>query len=545
MRFKIATGERDDPMKAGVSEALLHTQARKLSLKLEESVEAFYQGVDSTVDTKKLRGLLELVHRFGDFKDRSRVSNTAELYLDIDITTPEEMLESLKDPTQIARRNKRGALLVVMPQKIKELFLAPARIRCAYGGRGSGKTYNFATMVIIEALKRLDDGQSGCIICAREFQNSIRSSSLAALKEVIEQFPQFQPFFEVGDTYLKARGVRGNQIDFYFIGLRRSIQSIRSKHKILLMWVDEAEEVSEEAWRVILPTLRDNTSELWVTWNPRSPTSATHRRFVTEKSEDTVSKSINYFDNPMFPAILEIQRKDDFEKRPDVYDHIWNGHFDVTKEGAYYTKQIAQMEQEGRLCDLALNPMFKVKAFFDIGGAGRNADLTTIWFAQFIDGQIHVIDYYEAQGVSVQTHVDYMRQSGYSSADIILPHDGHNHNSVSEHSFYSYMVREGFHTECMPNAGKGAVMQRIDTTRLLFDRVHMDRDRTKGGLYALRHYHEKRNAITGQSHGANHDWSSHAADAFGLMCLYYSEVYKSPEDLEKTRRLEEMLNRQR
>ena len=56
-----------------------------------------------------------------------------------------------------------------------------------------------------------------------------------------------------------------------YAGLRRNLDSIKSKARILLCWVDEAETVSE-TWlgRKLIPTVREDDSEIWVTWNPEN-----------------------------------------------------------------------------------------------------------------------------------------------------------------------------------------------------------------------------------------------------------------------------------
>ncbi|WP_228703819.1 PBSX family phage terminase large subunit [Acinetobacter larvae] len=107
------------------------------------------------------------------------------------------------------------------------------------------------------------------------------------------------------------------------------------KARILLCWVDEAETVSEIAWRKLLPTVREDGSEVWVTWNPERRDSATSKRFRHEQIFDELTGELigvgcemNYSDNPWFPEVLEIERRQDQANQDDAtYRWIWEGDY--------------------------------------------------------------------------------------------------------------------------------------------------------------------------------------------------------------------------
>ena len=119
-----------------------------------------------------------------------------------------------------------------------------------------------------------------------------------------------------------------------FAGLGHNLDSIKSKAKILLLWVDEAEPVSAGAWTVTIPTVREEGAEIWVTWNPMRKKSATHERFRLSPPEGSKIIELNWTDNPFFPKILNTTRLDDLKNRPDQYDWVWNGGFRTVVEGA-------------------------------------------------------------------------------------------------------------------------------------------------------------------------------------------------------------------
>lgn len=199
--------------------------------------------------------------------------------------------------------------------------------RVVHGGRGSGKTITMAKMVCIFVLSMAVSGQSGTALCAREFLNSLEDSTLAEIKSAINSEPEIlAPWFDVGEKYVRTRGLPG-RIDFVFVGLRHNVDSLKSKARVLITWVDEAENVSEMAWRKLIPTVMRYGGEMFLSYNPESPESATHKRFRANQSDRILIEQVNWNDNPWFPEALNRERLDDLEHRPDIYHHVWEGEF--------------------------------------------------------------------------------------------------------------------------------------------------------------------------------------------------------------------------
>ena len=165
-----------------------------------------------------------------------------------------------------------GSAKIELPSKLIPVFSGKARYRGAYGGRGSGKTRSFALMAALKGYQLAMANRTGVILCAREFMNSLSDSSMAEVKSAIVSVPWMADYYDIGSNYIRTKNRR---IEFLFAGLRHNIDSIKSKAKIHLCWVDEAEPVSEIAWQKLIPTIREKDSEIWVTWNPERETSAT------------------------------------------------------------------------------------------------------------------------------------------------------------------------------------------------------------------------------------------------------------------------------
>lgn len=413
-----------------------------------------------------------------------------------------------------------------IPEKLIPVFDGEADVRGAYGGRGSAKTRSFAKMAATKGYIYGKAGVSGILLCGRQYMNSLEDSSLEECKRAIEDEPFLGDYYDVGEKYIKSKDGR---ISFAFAGLDRNIASIKSKGRILLCWVDEAEPVTEHAWSTLIPTLREEgedwNAELWVTWNPRRKGSATDKRFRNVNDPLIKIVELNWRDNPKFPSKLERDRLRDKSERPDSYEHIWEGDYETVVQGAYYAASLTQAKQDGRIGRVPADPLMTIRLFADIGGTGARADAFTMWAAQFIGKEIRVIDYYEAVGQPLGAHLNWMRERCYTPdrAQIWLPHDGSTQDKVYDVSYESALKQAGYKVTVVPNQGKGAAKARIEAARRLFPAIWFNADTTEAGRDALGWYHEKRDEDRNIGLGPEHDWASHGSDAFGLMSVAYEE----------------------
>jgi len=408
---------------------------------------------------------------------------------------------------------------IELPEKLVPVFSGEALYRGAYGGRGSAKSRSFAKMAAVHGLRCALAGEAGVIVCGREFQNSLDESSMAEVRQAIESEPWLSAHYELGEKFIRTRDGR---IDFRFAGLRRNIESIKSTSRIRLLWVDEAEPVSEQAWQKAIPTVREENAEIWVTWNPERRASATNRRFRETPPEHSKIVEVNWRDNPWFPRTLDMIRREDEARRPEQYAHIWDGEYATAFAGAYYAAALQEAAKEGRIGRVTKDPLMAVRAYVDIGGTGAKADAYAMWICQFVGREIRVLDYYEAVGQPLGVHIEWLRERGWGKANIYLPHDGATHDRVYDVSFESAFRGAGFDVEVIPNQGPGAARARIEAARRRFPSIWINEETTEAGRDALGWYHEKRSEdVRDVGLGPEHDWSSHSADAWGLMCVAY------------------------
>lgn len=200
------------------------------------------------------------------------------------------------------------------PAKFECLF-KPMRYKSFHGGRGSGKSFSVARALVIKAAQK-----PLRILCCREVQNTIRDSVHRLLADQIEALG-LSPWYEVTQNAIRGR----NGSEFIFKGLHYDPQGIKSTEGVDIAWVEEAQTVSEDSWSVLIPTIRQEGSEIWLTWNPLDEDSATYQRFITNRPPNCYDVEVNYFDNPYFPEVL--RREMEWLKQKDfaAYEHVWLG----------------------------------------------------------------------------------------------------------------------------------------------------------------------------------------------------------------------------
>ena len=129
----------------------------------------------------------------------------------------------------------------------------------------------------------------------------------------------------------------------------------------------------EVSWAKAIPSVREERSEIQVTWNPERKNSATNLRFRINPPSNSKIVELNWRDNPFFPSSLNAIRLEDEEKRPENYEHVWEGGYAVAQAGAYYARRYAEARREGRIGRVSRDPLLPIRVFCDLGGRARAA----------------------------------------------------------------------------------------------------------------------------------------------------------------------------
>lgn len=392
------------------------------------------------------------------------------------------------------------------PEKLSFLF-QPSRYKVLHGGRGGAKSWGVARALLIQGTQ-----QPLRILCAREFQTSIKDSVHHLLDAQIDAL-KLRDFYRVQKADIA--GVNGTEI--VFTGLRNNTSAIKSFEGIDRAWVEEAQTVSKSSWKDLIPTIRKDGSEIWLTFNPSLESDETYQRFVVKPPTGAIVRKINWSDNPWFNDVLNQERLDDLARNPDEYRNIWEGECLTAIAGAIYAKELQQTQDEGRIRTVPYDALKPVHTFWDLGWA----DNTSIWFAQSVGNELRLIDYYSNNQMPLQHYIGVLQRKGYVYGTDYLPHDSRAKTLATGRSVEEIMVSLGRKIQIVPNL---SIFDGINAVRTIFNRCYFDEQKCSEGLQSLRHYRFDIDPDSKQLSGKPlHDYHSHAADAFRYFAISINE----------------------
>jgi len=351
------------------------------------------------------------------------------------------------------------------PEKIQPIF-KPSRYKVARGGRGSAKSWSFARALLILGLER-----KLRILCAREVQLSIKQSVHKLLKDQIE-------IMKLGNQYhVFDQDIRGtNGTEFAFTGLSQlTVDTIKSFEGYDICWVEEGQVISKRSWDILIPTIRKEGSEIWISYNPELESDETHQRFTIDPPPSCINVEMNWRDNPWFTSVLEEERLHCQKHSPDDYDNIWEGKCRAAVEGAIFFKQIQQAENEGRICNVPYDPLLKVHIVPDLGWE----DSLTALLVQRQTSEIRLIEYLEFNHTSLDDYSAELKKREYNWGKIWPPHDAYSASLKSKgKSTYDILTALGWDVAMRHEITEVSIEEGIRLTRLAFPRMYFDKEKT-------------------------------------------------------------------
>lgn len=392
------------------------------------------------------------------------------------------------------------------PEKLEFLF-EPKRYKIAYGGRGGAKSWGYARALLILGAQR-----PLRILCARETQKSIGESVHKLLEDQIAALG-FSALYHVE----KARIIGVNGTEITFAGLKHNIDNIKSLEAYDIVWVEEAHTVSKASWEKLIPTIRKDGSEIWVSFNPEFEDDDTYQRFVVKPPapERAFVRKINWRDNPWFPQVLQEEMDELRAKDPDAFNHIYEGCCVNVLAGAIYESELRLADAQQRITSVPYDRTRPVDCFWDLG----YGDMTAVWFAQSFNFEYRLIDYLEACGKPIHWYLTQMQSRGYIFGTDWLPWDlgMHAKQMGSGKSIEELMRLAGRKVRITP---KMSVADGINAARSIFPQCWFDQARCAEGVRALRTYRYGEVKATGSAtREPIHDDSSHGADAFRYFAI--------------------------
>ena len=432
------------------------------------------------------------------------------------------------------------------PAPFIPLFV-PKRYKVFWGGRGAAKSWDIARALLILGMSPeiLFPGKTKLtILCVRELQKSIDDSVHKLLEQQILALG-LSGFYRVE----KAKIYGANGTTFAFEGIKNNVSSIRSYEGVDICWAEEAANISGHSWGVLIPTIRSDNSEIWLSFNPELESDYTYKHFVQDKrltrvvdparrfasepslrrlfgpgftvapitcpvmeSQDILSVRVSWRDNPWFPEVLKREMEKLKEEDYDKYLHVWEGATIQNLEGAIYAKELRAAQLEGRIASVGYEPDVPVDTFWDLGRANN----TAIWFVQRVALQWRVLEYYEANLEELSHYLKFCQSRGYFYGTMFLPHDAKHKRLGYKHSVEEQFRNSGYRTQIVP-AMKS--IDKINAAKVVFPNCWFDEVKCEDGLNALRHYRYKVDTRGQFSAEPLHDEYSDGADAFAYFAL--------------------------
>ncbi|MDW0554504.1 terminase large subunit, partial [Mannheimia haemolytica] len=206
--------------------------------------------------------------------------------------------------------------------------------------------------------------------------------------------------------------------------------------------------VSETAWRKLIPTVRENNSEIWVTWNPENRGSATDTRFRQNPPENSCIIEMSYQDNPWFPDVLEQERLNDKQRLDDAtYRWIWEGAYLEASEAQIFRGKYQEME-------FVPNPDFDGPYYgLDFGFAQDPTAAVKCWV---FNGDLYIEFEAGKVGLELDDTADFIAKGVPQIADHVVRADSARPESIS------YLKRHGLPRIIGVEKWKGSVEDGIE-----------------------------------------------------------------------------------
>lgn len=403
------------------------------------------------------------------------------------------------------------------PPKFKPFF-EPNPWKIIWGGRGGGKSVSIAKYLLLEGVRR-----PLRILCAREFMSSIQDSVWQLLCDEIHEL-HLDDFYEIEKSGIRSKQpIDGKTTQFRFQGIKTNASQIKSFANIDICWVEEASNVSDRSWEILIPTIhrRGQTldkPEIIVSMNPDFETDSSYQRFIVNPPSGACVIKMNWDDNPWFPPALQEAMEELKLRDFDKYKHVYEGECRRYLEGAIYKEQIREAEESHRFAQVPYDPLGgPVETFWDIG----LNDATAIWIAQRVGREVHLIDYFEDSQKPIDYYLMILNDKTdhpYPIERIYLPHDARARELGTGRSIEEIIRAKGHRVSIVPRL---TIADGLNAVRMIFPSLYFDVKKCSAGIACLRNYRYEvaEQGMGGLKNAPVHDRYSHGADALRYLAI--------------------------
>lgn len=268
---------------------------------------------------------------------------------------------------------------------------------------------------------------------------------------------------------------------------------------------------------ILKPMLRETGGFCLINTTPRGKNHAYELLEALKKNPDKYFTSVLTIEDTGFLTDDDLNEEREQGISEEKIQQEYYCSFEGAVEGSYYGDLLRRYED--RVGDYPYDARYPVYTTWDLG----LADSMVIWFIQFIENSIHIIDYYENSSFDFAHYVNLINTKKYLYASHNIPHDGRQRKTSTQTvQEKALRVDEQLKVLGLVNvivhSRTDNIYGEISAVRSLLSRVCFDKEKTADGYEDLKQYHrawdERRQRFKDT---AEHDGTSHAADAFRLI----------------------------
>ena len=292
------------------------------------------------------------------------------------------------------------------------------------------------------------------------------------------------------------------------------------------------------SWSYLRPMLLENNG--WAAFNstPRGKNHFNDMFQMAEKSEDWFSQVLTVDDTGIFTKeqmaqeLIEMQAEHGEAYGEAFFRQEYYCSFSSAVLGAYYGKEMRDIEESGRICTVTYDDSVPVHTAWDLG----YSDDTSIWFYQVCGDEVHLIDYHSSNGENVEYYADIVMSKPYRYGLHWLPHDARAKTLASGGKSIIEQLSAIIGLGNMRIAPNLSLQDGIQASRVLLKRCWFDAEKTEFGVKCLREYQreydDERKMLKDKP---KHDFTSHGADAFRMLAVAWRKEEEPPKKLEEMR----------
>ena len=267
-----------------------------------------------------------------------------------------------------------------------------------------------------------------------------------------------------------------------------------------------------KAWDYIRPILRENGGFAVFDYTPRGKNHGYQLYQMARSNSDWYAEMLTVTDTLAIPeSEIDKERREGMSE--ELIQQEYYCSFEGVQFGAYYGKQLQQAEQDKRIGNVPYETELGVETWWDLG----IGDSTSIWFTQSTGREIRCIDYYENSGEGLAHYAKKLQEKPYVYSAHHAPHDIEVRELGSGRSRKEIAQSLGIVFQVVPNI---PLDDGIEAARSILSRCYFSREKCQRGLDALTSYHKAYDdKLKDWKSYPQHDWSSHAADAFRYLAV--------------------------